>query len=82
MIYLLATVLFSLLVALFAMQNATPVAVTLGFWSVEASLALVVIGAAAVGILAALPLWLMMQLQLRFKLMKANNRIKKIAKSG
>ena len=76
--YLLATVLFSLVVALFAMQNATTVTVSLGFWHVEASLALVVIGAAALGILAALPIWIMMQVQLRFRLRKTNNRLKEL----
>lgn len=78
MFYLLATVLFSLLVALFAMQNAVPVSVNLGPWGVEASLAMVVIGSAAVGIVAALPIWIMMQLQLRYRLMKANNRVKEL----
>lgn len=78
MFYLLATVLFSLLVALFAMQNEVPVAVKLGPWSVEASLALVVIGAAAVGIMAALPIWLMLQVQLRFRLMRTNSRVKEL----
>ena len=78
MVYLLATVLFSLVVALFAMQNATTVTVSLGFWHVEASLALVVIGAAALGILAALPIWIMMQVKLRFRLRKTNNRLKEL----
>ena len=78
MFYLLATVLFSLVVALFAMQNATTVTVSFGFWHVEASLALVVIGAAALGILAALPIWIMMQVQLRFRLRKTNNRLKEL----
>ena len=78
MFYLLATVLFSLLVALFAMQNAIPVSVNLGPWGVEASLAMVVIGSAAVGIAAALPIWIMMQLQLRYRLMKANSRVKEL----
>ena len=76
--YLLATVLFSLVVALFAMQNAATVTVSLGFWHVEASLALVVIGAAALGILAAMPIWIMMQVQLRFRLRKSNNRLKEL----
>ena len=74
MFYLLATVLFSLLMAVFAMQNTIPVMVNLGFWSVEASLALIIIAAAAVGILAATPVWIMMQVQLRFRLLRANSR--------
>ena len=80
MFYLLATVLFSLLVAVFAMQNAIPVMVNLGFWSVEASQALVVIGAAAVGILAATPVWIMLQVQLRFRLMRADSHIGEMEK--
>ena len=78
MFYLLITALFSLIVALFAMQNAASVTVTFGFWQVEASLALIVIGSAALGILAALPVWIMMQVQLRFRLMKVNNRVKEL----
>ena len=80
MVYLLATALFSLLVAVFAMQNAIPVMVMLGLWSVEASLALVVIAAAAFGILAAMPVWIMMQVQLRFRLLRANSHINEMEK--
>ena len=76
MFYLLATVLFSLIVALFAMQNAATVTVSLAFWYVEASLALVVIGSAALGILAAMPIWIMMQIKLRLRLSKVNSRLK------
>lgn len=75
MVYLLATVLFSLLIAVFAMQNSVPVLVNIGIWGVEASLALVVIAAAAIGILAAMPVWIMMQVQLRFRLLRANSHI-------
>ena len=78
MVYLIVTVLFSLVVALFAMQNAIAVTVTLGVWRLESSLALVVIGSAAAGILAALPVWIMMQVKLRFRLMKANSRLKEL----
>ena len=76
MFYLLATVLFSLIVAMFAMQNAASVTVSLAFWYVEASLALVVIGSAALGILAALPIWIMIQIKLRLRLSKVNSRLK------
>lgn len=78
MFYLLATVLFSLVVALFAMQNAASVTVSLAVWHVEASLALVVIGSAALGILAAMPIWLMLQIKLRLRLGKVNGRVKEL----
>lgn len=81
MFYLLVTVLFSLVVALFAMQNATTVTVSLVFWHVEASLALVVIGSAALGIMAALPIWLMMQIKLRLRMSKVNNQLKEAEKT-
>lgn len=76
MFYLLATVLFSLLVAMFAMQNAATVTVSLAFWHVEASLALVVIGAAALGILAAMPIWLRLQIKQRLRLSKQAGQLK------
>lgn len=76
--YLLTALVFALIVAVFAVQNAQPV--TLGFfgWGREVSLSLVIIGAAAGGaVLAVLPL-LFRQARLRLKLWDCQGRLDKL----
>ncbi len=53
-IYFVGGVALGLLLALFALQNGTPVAVQFLTWQVNGSLAAVVLGSAATGALAAL----------------------------
>jgi putative membrane protein len=59
---LILFLLFAIGVALFAVQNAGPVALRFGFWSVEMSLVVVVLVAAALGAILAsllsLPGWI------------------------
>lgn len=46
-------IVFAIVAALFAMQNITPVTVTVGFWSLEGSLALVLLATLGLGALIA-----------------------------
>lgn len=76
--YLLSALVFALIVAVFAVQNAQ--VVTLGFfgWGQEVSLSVVIIGAAAGGaVLAVLPL-LFRHAQLRLKLWECEGRLDKL----
>lgn len=73
---LLFTTVFAFLIALFAVQNSTVVSVNLLVWNVEASLVIVILGAASLGFLMALSLQFYAQLKLRYQLYKANSRIR------
>lgn len=75
MLYLFMAFAFSLLVALFAIQNSLPVTIGFLYWSVQTSLVLVILGAATFGALAILSLALLMQVRARWNLKKANQRI-------
>lgn len=50
---LIAGIIFAIVAAMFAMQNITPVTVTLGIWSFEGSLALVLLTTLGIGALIA-----------------------------
>lgn len=50
---LIAGIVFAIVAALFAMQNIAPVTVTVGFWSLEGSLALVLLATLGLGALIA-----------------------------
>ena len=50
---LIAGIVFAIAAALFAMQNIAPVTVTVGFWSFEGSLALVLLATLGLGALIA-----------------------------
>lgn len=50
---LIVGIVFAIIAAIFAMQNSAPVNVTLGFWSFEGSLALVLLATLGVGALIA-----------------------------
>lgn len=73
---LLFTTVFAFLIALFAVQNSMVVSVNLLVWNIEASLVIVILGAASLGFLMALSLQFYAQLKLRYQLYKANSRIK------
>ena len=77
-ITLLLATAFAFLIALFAVQNSMMVSVNLLTWTVEASLVLVILGAAALGFLMALSLQLYAQMKLKFQLYKANSRIRQL----
>ncbi|MDP2171213.1 MAG: LapA family protein [Rhodocyclaceae bacterium] len=50
---LIVGIIFAIVAALFAMQNVSPVTVTVGFWSLEGSLALVLLVTLGLGALIA-----------------------------
>lgn len=74
MVYLFLALVFSLFVAVFAVQNALPVTVALLYWSCQTSLVIVILGSATFGALAIFPLALFMQLKSRWALQKARQR--------
>lgn len=75
---LIFAMLFAFLIAIFAVQNSTTVSVTLFTRSIDASLVLVILGAALLGFLTALFLQLYAQLKLRFRLYKAETRLRQL----
>ncbi len=70
-----AALVFSLAVAVFAIQNSAPVTVHFGAWGFDTSLVIVILGSAALGALAILSLAALAQLRLRWTLHRANQRI-------
>jgi len=77
-ITLLFTTLFAFLIAIFAVQNSMIVNVNLLVWNIEASLVLVILGAASLGFLMALSLQFYAQMKMRYQLYKAKSRIKQL----
>ncbi|WP_312561180.1 LapA family protein [Anaerospora sp.] len=69
---------FAFLIALFAVQNSTMVSVNLLTMSLDASLVLVILGAAALGFLSALMLQLYVQVKMKYQLYKAHSRIRQL----
>lgn len=74
MIYLVTSLLFSLLVAAFAVQNAHPVVVRFVGWQLETSLALLLIGSSLAGACIAALLALFRQVGVGLKLMDERSR--------
>jgi len=78
MFYLLFAVVFSAIIAIFAVQNAVVVTISFLTWRMESSLAVIVVVAAGIGILIALSIEMMIQVRLRFRLRQSNNKIKEL----
>lgn len=74
MLYLLLALVFSLLVAVFAIQNSLPVVVSIVTWSFQTSLVIVILGAATFGALAVISLAVPMQMKARWNLKRARQR--------
>lgn len=74
MLYLSMAFVFSLLVAVFAIQNALPVTVSFITWSFQTSLVIVILGAATFGALAIVSLAVPMQLKTRWDAKKVRQR--------
>lgn len=77
-VLLILAIGFAFLIALFAVQNSTMVSVNLLTMSLDASLVLVILGAAALGFLSALMLQLYVQLKMKYQLYKAHGRIRQL----
>lgn len=78
MFYLLFAVVFSAIIAIFAVQNAGVVTISFLTWKMESSLAVIVVAAAGIGILIALSIEMMIQVRLRLRLRQSNSRIKEL----
>ena len=72
--YVVFALMFALLGAVFALQNATAVTVSFAIWSFQTSLVLIVLGSAIVGAMISMLLAAPMQIRLRWALDKANRR--------
>lgn len=72
--FLFLSLLFALLVAVFAVQNATAVTVTILAWSFQTSLVIIILGAATFGALIILSLALFGQFKLQRALRAARQR--------
>lgn len=68
--YVFFALLFSLFVAVFAIQNYLPVTVVFLLWSVQTSLVIVILGSATFGAMIMLCLSLLIQFRLRRSLSK------------
>jgi uncharacterized integral membrane protein len=75
---LILAIVFAFLIALFAVQNSMVVNVNLMMWNIEASLVLVILGAALLGFLLALSLQVYSQVKLRYQLYKAKAHIQQL----
>lgn len=78
--YLLFTVLVSIVVALFAVQNAVSVALNFFFWSFQSSLVMVILGSFLLGILVAACYLLMVKAKHYMLEKKLNDDIAKLQK--
>jgi len=78
MFYLLFAVVFSAIIAIFAVQNAVLVTISFLTWKTESSLAVVVVIVAGIGILIALSIEMMIQVRLRLRLRQSGNRVKEL----
>ncbi|HMM21210.1 MAG TPA: LapA family protein [Selenomonadales bacterium] len=74
MLYLFLALVFSLFVAIFAVQNSLPVVVSFLYWSSQTSLVIVILGSAVLGALIMLSLATLMQVKARWTLQKARQR--------
>lgn len=75
--YLILALVFALIVAVFAVQNAVPVSIRFLAWGFETSLVYVILGSAALGALSAGLPGLFKQLSLRLKLWDTQSRLRK-----
>ena len=73
--YVFLALLFSLLVATFAVQNALPVTVTFMVWSFQLSLVIIILGSATFGAMIVLSLATLMQFRLRHMLQKNRQQL-------
>ncbi|MCL6450920.1 MAG: lipopolysaccharide assembly protein LapA domain-containing protein [Acetobacteraceae bacterium] len=75
---LFLALLLIVLVAVFAVQNAFPVAVTFFAWSFETSLVLVILGAAVLGALTVGVLGLLKQVRLNVRLWGTRGQVRRL----
>lgn len=74
MLYLFLALVFSLFVAIFAVQNSLTVVVSFLSWNFQTSLVIIILGSAILGALVILSLASLMQIKSRWTLQKAKQR--------
>lgn len=74
MVYLFFAFVFALLVAIFAIQNSLPVAVSFFYWSAQTSLVILILGSATFGAMVILLLATYVQIKQRLTLRRARQR--------
>lgn len=77
-IFLIAALVFSLLVAVFAVQNAVQVTVGFLFWNFQTSLVLVILSAAIVGALIIFSVAMFRQFNLTRKIREYEQKVKEL----
>lgn len=77
-LFLISALVFSLLVAVFAVQNAVQVTVNFLFWNFQTSLVVVILSAAVIGALVMLSVAMFRQLSLTKKIKECEVRAKKL----
>jgi uncharacterized integral membrane protein len=77
-VFLISALLFSIFVAVFAVQNAVQVTVNLLFWNFQISLVLVILSAAILGAFAMFFMALFRQFNLARKIKDYETRIKQL----
>ncbi|PRR75833.1 LapA family protein [Neomoorella humiferrea] len=81
--FTLMAILFALLVAVFALQNAEPVEINFLFWQFRhISLVLVILGSAAFGALAVFLLGAVRQVRQAREIKELKNNLKKLQEAG
>lgn len=76
--FLISALVFSLLIAVFAVQNAVQVTVTILFWNFPISLVLVILGSAALGALIMFSVAMFRQFYLARKIKESEARVKQL----
>jgi lipopolysaccharide assembly protein A len=76
--FLFSALVFSLLVAIFAIQNAVQVTVTFLFWNFQTSLVLVILSAAVIGALALLSVGVVRQFNLTRQIKEYEAKLKEL----
>lgn len=77
-IIIVFSMVFSVLIALFAVQNAEVVTISLLWYHIDLSQAVVILGSALIGVLIMLPFDVFRGVRNRLKLMDLQNEIKKL----
>lgn len=77
-IFLISALVFSLLVAVFAVQNAVQVTVNFLFWNFQTSLVLVILSASVIGALIMFSVALFRQFNLAKKIKEHETRVREL----
>lgn len=77
-VFLFSALVFSLVVAIFAIQNAVQVTVNFLFWNFQTSLVVVILSAALIGALAIFSVGMFRQFGLTRKIKEESNKVREL----